>query len=311
MPVVHHDERFRHEALLYAGQEEFLASTSAFIRDAVAAGEPTLVVVSSDKIARLRAELGADAEAVRFADMAEEGGNPARIIPVWRAFVDEHAGTAVRGIGEPVWADRSADELLECQLHEALLNAEFDGGSPWWLVCPYDVQSLPEEVVGEAYRSHPFVSRDGALQPNMRFDAEAPWGAFEQPLPEPADRAYELDFEGGSLRPVRAFVSEHAAAAGLDRERTDDLVLAVNELVTNSLRHGTGGARLRVWRDERALICEIRDEGRIEQPLIGRRHPAPDADTGRGLWLVNQLCDLVQLRSSGEGTVIRVHMAPA
>jgi len=34
--------------------------------------------------------------------------------------------------------------------------------------------------------------------------------------------------------------------------------------------------------------------------------PSPEQEGGRGVYLVNQLCDLVQLRSSAEGTTIRV-----
>ena len=96
---------FRHEALLYAGDDDFFAGTLPWLRDAVAAEEPALVVVSATKIARLREELGAAAaERVTFADMAEVGINPARIIPAWREFVDAHAGRGrrLRGIGEPI-----------------------------------------------------------------------------------------------------------------------------------------------------------------------------------------------------------------
>jgi len=46
-------EGFRHEALLYAGDQEFLAGTSAFIRDGLSADEAILVVVSAAKIAAL------------------------------------------------------------------------------------------------------------------------------------------------------------------------------------------------------------------------------------------------------------------
>jgi hypothetical protein len=115
---------FRHEALLYAREEGFLAATLPFIRAAIAGREPILVVVSAAKIDRLRRELGDDAAAVAFEDMAGVGTNPARIIPAWREFVDAHRapGRRLRGIGEPVWAGRSACELAECQRHECLLK---------------------------------------------------------------------------------------------------------------------------------------------------------------------------------------------
>lgn len=85
--------------------------------------------------------------------------------------------------------------------------------------------------------------------------------------------------------------------------------MAVHELAMNSLVHGGGRGVLRIWRDDDAVVCEVRDSGYIDDPGIGRRLPDPDCDSGRGLWIVNQLCDLVQIRSSAEGTTIRVHIA--
>ena len=94
-----------------------------------------------------------------FADMADVGTNPARIIPAWREFVDAHAGQGrrLRGIGEPIWAERSPDELVECQRHEALLNLAFAGAEDFWLLCPYDVDALGADVIDKAHRSHPAV----------------------------------------------------------------------------------------------------------------------------------------------------------
>ena len=106
-------------------------------------------------------------------------------------------------------------------------------------------------------------------------------------------------------------MARRAAAAGLDAARTADLVLAVDEVATNSLRHGGGRGTLRIWQDADALVCEVRDAGRIEDPLAGRVRPPLDRDGGRGLWLVNQLCDLVQLRTLPTGAVVRLHVCRA
>jgi len=84
-------------------------------------------------------------------------------------------------------------------------------------------------------------------------------------------------------------------------------VLAVNELATNSIRYGGGRGEMLLWREGQTLLCEIRDEGHITDPLVGRSRPAPEANNGRGLWLANQLCDLVQIRSSPAGSRVRVH----
>jgi len=43
-------------------------------------------------------------------------------------------------------------------------------------------------------------------------------------------------------------------------------------------------------------------------PLAGRRLQPADGVGGKGLWLVNQVCDLVQTRSRQGSTTIRLHM---
>jgi anti-sigma regulatory factor (Ser/Thr protein kinase) len=121
----------------------------------------------------------------------------------------------------------------------------------------------------------------------------------------------ELDFTIDDLGRVRALVSAAAAMTPLDGERSADLVLAVNELVTNSICHGGGHGTLRVWCADRSLLCEVSDEGHIPAPAaeLGRDRPDPDALSGRGLWLVDQLCDAVQISSSQKsGSSVRVEM---
>jgi anti-sigma regulatory factor (Ser/Thr protein kinase) len=305
------DNAFSHEALFYTGQDGFAEGTLSFLRQGAAAHEPMLVVVDAPKIALLRSALGTDAHAVHFADMADVGHNPARIIPAWREFVDAHAGkgSPLRGIGEPIYPARSAAELVECQQHESLLNLAFADAPAFRLLCPYDTKALAPDVIAEARRSHPILVDGAEVQPSTDYcDVDEP-APLPGPLPEPHHRADELSFGAGALGPIRALVSRHATEAGLLPGRTADLVLAVNEVATNSLRHGGGSGALRVWRDDEALVCEVRDRGRIEDPLVGRERPAIEQTGGRGIWMVNQLCDLVQIRSSAEhGTVVRMHV---
>jgi anti-sigma regulatory factor (Ser/Thr protein kinase) len=133
-------------------------------------------------------------------------------------------------------------------------------------------------------------------------------GPFDVALPPPPGEADELVLNGMPLTGMLQRMAQYASAVGLDRNRADDLVLAVDELVANSIRHGGGNATLRVWQSPTGLICEVEDSGRIYEPLVGRSYPTSEQDNGWGLWLVNQLCDLVQLRSSPDGTVVRLHM---
>jgi anti-sigma regulatory factor (Ser/Thr protein kinase) len=297
---------YRHEAFLYSGLTEFLSGTLAFIRRAVDAHQPILVVVSQPKIDLLRQELGSQASQVRFADMASVGGNPARIIEIWREFVRSHSGAAqVWGIGEPVYPERSPTELEECRLHEDLLNLAFDRAAPLWLLCPYDLEALTTEAIQTAWQAHPFVALGDHRQASNSF---RPIGAgpFDRPLPpRPAQSDY-LSFDDGALQRLRAFVTDHAEAAGLDGQSVTDTVLAVHEVAVNSLRHGGGQGELRGWADDRRLTFEISDRGHITSALVGRLRPVSGADAEVGLWLANQLCDLVQIYSSPAGTVVRI-----
>jgi anti-sigma regulatory factor (Ser/Thr protein kinase) len=303
---------FRHEALLYAGHDDFVRSAASFIGAGVDAGEPTLVVVARAKIDSLRDELGAAAASVLFADMADVGANPGRIIPAWQDFVDAHpAATRLRGIGEPVWAERDPVTLLECQRHEALLNLAFDRGRPWWLLCPYDTTTLARDVLAEAERSHPYVSESGRARSSLSFGGVHAYSTLDAPLDPAPNGARALGFGWGSLRRLRSLTSAEAARAGLLSARIADLVLAVNEVATNSLSHGGGEGRLCVWRPSSSVVCEVSDAGRLDVALVDRLRPGADPLDSRGLWLANQLCDLVQLRSSATGTTVRLHMQAA
>ncbi|MDQ3936126.1 MAG: MEDS domain-containing protein, partial [Actinomycetota bacterium] len=206
---------FRHEALFYDGLDGFMDGLLPFVRAGVAAGEPTLVAVEREKIEALSGALGEEAGAVDFVDMRAMGRNPGCIIPLWRAFVAEHAGDGggVRGVGEPIWAGRSAAELDECHRHEALLNVAFDDGPPWKLVCPYDAGALPAEVVEEARRTHPYVGTDSVTGRSDDYLG----GRYETlagELPPPPARREEVRFTRADLATVRTlFVASSFTAS--------------------------------------------------------------------------------------------------
>jgi anti-sigma regulatory factor (Ser/Thr protein kinase) len=184
----------------------------------------------------------------------------------------------------------------------------FDGGPQLRLLCPYDVDGLPTDVLDEARRSHPFVTDGMDSRLSLEYVDRGPAAAgFDEPLPDPPDTAAVMAFRGGWLATVRDFIAEQAQGAQLGSGKASDLVLAVNELATNSLRYGGGQGTLRVWRTDRSLVCEVSDNGQLSDPLVGREQPGSGRLGGRGLWMVNQLCDLVQIRSLPTGTVVRVH----
>jgi anti-sigma regulatory factor (Ser/Thr protein kinase) len=301
---------FHHEAVFYESDAEYVAAAVPEMRATLAHGGAVLAAVADAKRELLSDALGADAEQVRFADMATLGRNPACIIPAWRGFL-RHADPdePVLGIGEPVWPGRSDDELVECSRHESLLNLAFDDGREWRLLCPYDTRALGPPVLDEARRNHPHVRRHGRSAACDDYRGRQAILAWEHELPAPPRRAAELAFAADDLAPVRSFVAERARDAGMDGERRRNLVLAANELVTNSLRHARGSGMLRTWQHDGTFVCEVRDRGRIADPLAGRARPGDGEGSGRGLWIVNHLCDLVQVRSTEAGSVVRLHMA--
>jgi len=312
-------DAFRHEALFFAGDEEFLDGTLPFLEQALLGDEGVMVATDGRKTELLRKCLGRSAAPVEFVDMETVGRNPARILPVWQGFLEENlaSGRGASGIGEPVWFGRSPAEVVECQFHESLLNLAFEDGPGWNLLCPYDASLLAEPVLEAARRSHPYLAvgdatdsgpGGGRRRRNEEFEHVVNVLPLSSALSEPRDAVDELEFEAHDLRAVRTFVRARAEDAALDPGRTADLVLAVSELAANSVRHGGGAGGLRTWREPSAIVCEVRDAGLIDEPLVGRIKPAPDQIGGRGLWLVNHLCDLVEVRSSEEGTVVRVRM---
>jgi anti-sigma regulatory factor (Ser/Thr protein kinase) len=315
------EDGYRHEALVYSGLDEFLEHTTAFIRAGLRAREPMLVLVSRMKIDAIRRELArpvatssstepADiADLVTFADMAEVGANPGRIIAAWCDFLADNVGAeAVRGIGEPIHQDRTAAELAECQLHEALLNMAFQNVPRFWLMCPHDLSCLADDVIADALRSHPFVASGRDRRPSTMYRPPVPELVFDTPLTAAPREAVTLNFGRAGLGAVRELVSERAWDFDLSVAQADELVVAINELTSNSVRHGGGQGTVRIWSESDALICEVRDSGLFRVPLAGRIPPVLSDHDGRGLWIVNQLCDLVQIRSSPNGTVVRTHM---
>src|SRR5207302_5979609 len=109
--------------------------------------------------------------------------------------------------------------LIGCQQHESLLNHAFDSTPAFRLLCPYDV-ALGPEILEEAARSHPFVYSMGRVVPSIGWGLEGgPARPHEAALPNPPASFEQLTFAMGQLHDVRAFVTRHAAAAGLDAER--------------------------------------------------------------------------------------------
>ena len=257
------------------------------------------------QLAALEKALGDEADAVAIVDMTDVGKNPACILPVWREFVDRHPGQSVRGVGEPAWSGRREVEFEECRLHEALLNVAFDGSGTFRLLCPYDVSRLTSDVVAGAMRTHPDL---GAHPRQATYDAHHhAHDVFARPLPAAPDTAQVIHFGMYDLALLRTGVRFISEGARLPSDLTEDLVLAVHELACNSIEHAGGRGVLRAWTMPESMVLEVTDDGVIHDPLVGREPALDVSESGRGIWMANHLCDLVQVRSSESGTTVRLH----
>ena len=300
---------FVHEAFLYNDDREFFDRMVPYIDDGIAAGDAVLVVLDRSRIDTLRSMVSTANGSVKYEDMTELGRNPGRIISAWKRFVADNRSTGrkMRGIGEPIWSGRSDAEIMECQRHEALLNVAFDKTPDFSLLCPYDRSALDEQVLADAGRTHPALIEDGLFRVSTDYEGEE-IDPFSGSLSDPSGAVEEFDLAAVSLDRVRHLVADHAAAAGLRGQRATGFVVAVNEAVTNTVLHADGIGVLRLWGEDGSVICDVVDHGSIRDPLAGRL-PAGATDTqGRGLWLIHQLCDLVQIRSSETSTMVRMHM---
>ncbi len=243
---------------------------------------------------------------VRSLDTAELGRNPARLMPLVRAFADEHDGRRVRVVCELAWAGRSAPELREVARYETMANLAF-AATPITLLCPYDLGGLPGSAIAAACASHPWLRQGGGERESGDYRAAANGQSRPQlslPVP-PGARGLSYQHD---LRPVRALVAAEAARAGLSGSRRTDLVIAASEVAANTLKHTEGAGLVRIWFTADEILCQFDDSGHITDPLAGYGRPAHDEPGGQGLWLVNQVCDLAEIRTSALGTTIRLHM---
>ncbi|MEV7098962.1 sensor histidine kinase, partial [Amycolatopsis sp. NPDC051045] len=216
-----------------------------------------------------------------------------------------HADQPVRIIGEPIWPNRTDDEYPACAQHEALINLAFTGRDVT-ILCPYDTQNLAPAVLADAEATHPLLIDDTGQRTSTAYDPERIIAGYNQPLPRPAD-ATELTVDATNLAQARSLARTHALQAGLTDDQIADVELVVTELVTNSIDHGGGAGRLRIWTADGHLVCEVHDQGTLTDPLAGRHPAAPGQHRQRGLLLVNHMSDLVRLHAGTRSTTIRVH----
>lgn len=293
----------RHEALPYRGRDRFASSCASVVREGLEQDERVIVLATQEKVDDVRDALGSAADDVALVATDEHGRNPSRMTTMLHSFQATGDGRYARGVQETAFVGRSAAAQAEVVLTDHMLN---DPSVQSWrmsVICLFDAALLDDRALLAVRQCHSVI-RGASANPDYRPNFAA--AIFSTPLEPPPAQARRMTVTAGGLASTRAFVRETAASFDLPADRIDDIVLAANEVATNSLRFGGGRADLAIFADEDAVVCDVRDRGRITDPLAGRIAPVPGATGGRGMWLVNHLCDLVQVRSGESGTAVRM-----
>jgi anti-sigma regulatory factor (Ser/Thr protein kinase) len=303
-PLQRPDGSLRHDALLYASAEEYLATAVGFVQEGLDAGQAVVVAHTRPGLGLVRQALGPDAAHVTFVDVSAAYTRPARTLATYHAIYAERLRTAssVRAVAD-VQVGPAAGERDTWLSYEAAFNSSF-AHLPAWVLCSYNTAELPEPVVDAVWQTHREVVAGDGWQPSARY--ADPGQLLHEVTPEPPAlaglRSVDLRRDGQDLRERLA---AELVADGVGETRAFEMLLATDEILANAERHGGGLAAVRVGRADGRFVCEVVDRGPgFADPLAGYR--APRAGTGAGLWIARQLAWRLDFLRTGEGFTARI-----
>ncbi len=161
---------FDHRLLTYRSDEDFLGAAIPFLAEGVEQSESLLAVTTDAKSGLLRDALDDRSEHVEFANWGEWYRSPDTALRGYRTFVKEKfdAGAAwVRIVAEAAWSG-DADEIAAWTRYESIVNLAF-ASSPATIICTYDEESLPEDVIADALLTHPEFAHESDATANPSY----------------------------------------------------------------------------------------------------------------------------------------------
>lgn len=302
---------YRHEALFFASQEALLEASVPWLRGGLDAGEAIALACDAENNAALAAALG-DHPAVRV--LAQERIYLKAVDAV--AFYHDLITTTVaaerarvRVLGEVAF-DTSARGWEEWLRFEAVCNHAL-APLPLWSVCAYYTPDLPQSLVDTALATHPWLRTPDGTAPNPDYVPPARLlNGAGQSLPTPNGEPAVLALaHAGDLAELRHWLRARLDDEGTTGETGETVVLAVDEVAGNGLRHGRPPVRVTLWLTPTHILCDVSDRGPgITDPLAGYTPPDPLllAEHGAGLWLTRRLCDEVTTARRGDGFTVRL-----
>ena len=300
------DRGYRHDGFLYDDDAHLVRVAAPFLLDGLAAGEPVVVTATPRTAGVLRDAVGAHPRLHVFERAAGSRERTPTAITALRRLAESYAveGSRLRLVGEVDFGPTERD-WIEWQRFESVIN-EALADWPLWGLCLFDTQQLPQSLLESAVASHPVLVRpDGAPAANPAFVDPAVYlrnlPVPDEPLEATAPRLTAPDVS--DFTGLRHALARELAGTGGNPDLLEDFGLAVDEMVSNAVRHGRPPVGLRLWTAADRIVCTISDGGPGWDDAFAGYGPAHGDDLSRGgmgLWLARQLCDHVDI-SGGHG----------
>jgi anti-sigma regulatory factor (Ser/Thr protein kinase) len=302
--MTEHDHALRHNALVYASPDEYLGRAVPFLREGIAAGEGAIVAQTRLGIAMMREALGEDASKVTFVDVSTSYTRPAHTLAAYHSvYAEQLAKTpTLRAVADVQFGPDPAEWDLWTG-YEAVFNRSF-GHLPVWVLCSYNANGTPDEIIEGVWQTHPEVVTDTSWGPSAQYQdpAQLLRRLASAPVGLPGLRSIPF---GRNPEELREQLARELAAESVGAARTLDLLLAATELAVNANRHGRGIRDVRIGRARGRVVCEIVDMGDgFDDPTAG--YLAPRAGTGSGLWVARQLAWEIELFRAADGFTARI-----
>ena len=300
---------FVHEAGLYGSEDELLELLVPFVRQGVAAGEPTVLACLPEPARHVRRTVG-DLPGVSVRD-DNPYDRPMRTLAAHhRMFTSRLAAgvTGMRVVGQ-IPPGRITADWGDWVRYEAAVNHCF-APLPVRSICLYDTRTTAAAVLADVQRTHPYLWSAG------RGHHHSP--RYADPAALLADRARrerdplerrppDVELTGPSPATGRQAVARLGEATGLSRDDIDALELAVSETITNALRHGAAPVTLRAWAAPGHVVATVHDTGPgPHDPFAGLVPADPGVPGGHGLWVVHQLCRRATVAAEPDGCTVRL-----
>ncbi|MEJ2865021.1 ATP-binding protein [Actinomycetospora flava] len=300
---------FRHLAINYRDVDVLVATLAPVLEEALTRGDLVLAVIDDVVRDALERHLGATAAGIVFGEPAQPYSYSGQTTAARRATTLREM--TADGRAALVLSDSSAAGTPDAwSVLEASSNLALRG-LPVTLLCLCDATRAADEAERFLDWNHPELYVGATASPNPRYRTpETVLTAVPAP-PAPAlgPPQHVTAFDGvGALRDVRRETHLRGEEAGLDDDQLDGLVLAIGELVSNSIEHGPGHGTLSWWSGPDRLVAQISDPGHMTTTTPGLRCPEIRSVRGRGVWLARQLSDVLHLWTGVDGTHVRLEI---